>query len=287
VTAAPALEVIGLRHTYPGAKRPAVDDVTFSVASGEVFGFLGPSGAGKTTTQQCIIGLQRGWTGAIRILGRDVGDWGRELYDQVGVAFELPAGYARLTAREDLAHFAALHGTPTRDIDEVLAAVWLTDAADTLVGTFSKGMRIRLNLARALLHNPRVLFLDEPTSGLDPATARQVRALIEEERRRGTTIFLTTHDMLTADAVCDRVAFMVGGRIVAVDSPRAMRMQAGSGLVRVELRDGDGRRAERVFPLHGSQDGLAELLASGRVEAIHSTEASLDDVFVRLTGQTL
>jgi fluoroquinolone transport system ATP-binding protein len=282
-----AIDVVGLSHTYPGGKRAAVDGLTFRVAAGEVFGFLGPSGAGKTTTQQCMIGLLQGWSGSVRIFARDVGDWGRELYDQIGVAFELPAGYARLTAREDLAHFAALHGSAARDIDELLASVWLTDAAETLVGTFSKGMRIRLNLARAMLHNPHLLFLDEPTSGLDPATARQVRSVIQAERMRGTTVFLTTHDMATADAVCDRVAFMVDGRIVATDSPRALRLAAGSGLLRVEYRDEDGTQRERSFPLNGDHDGLAVVLASGRVDAVHSTEASLDDVFVQLTGRSL
>jgi fluoroquinolone transport system ATP-binding protein len=283
----PAIEVADLRHTYPGADHPAVDGLSFSVGAGEVFGFLGPSGAGKTTTQQCVIGLLDGWTGSVRIFGRDVGAWGRELYDLIGVAFELPAGYARLTAREDLAHFAALHGSPARDIDELLASVWLADAADTAVGSFSKGMRIRLNLARAMLHNPRLLFLDEPTSGLDPATARQVRALILAERDRGTSVFLTTHDMATADVVCDRVAFMVDGRIAAVDNPRALRLAAGTNQVRVEYLGDDGRRVERLFPLNGDGNGLATLMASGRVEAIHSTEASLDDVFVQLTGRTL
>lgn len=284
---APAIDVVELAHTYPGAARPAVDGVTFSVGRGEVFGFLGPSGAGKTTTQLCLIGLLEGWSGSVHVLGRDVRDWGRELYDQIGVAFELPAGYARLTAREDLIHFAALHGTPAHDIDELLASVWLNEAADTLVGTFSKGMRIRLNLARAMLHRPRLLFLDEPTSGLDPATARQVRSLIHAERERGTSVFLTTHDMATADAVCDRVAFMVDGRIAAVDSPRSLRLASGTGKVRVEYRDDHGQPTERSFPLNGDQAGLAQLLASGRVDAIHSTEASLDDVFVQLTGRTL
>ena len=287
MTAPLAIEVRELRHTYPGADHPAVDGLSFSVAAGEVFGFLGPSGAGKTTMQQCVIGLLSGWTGSVRIFGRDVREWGRELYDQIGVAFELPAGYARLTAREDLAHFAALHGTASRDVDELLASVWLSDAADAPVGTFSKGMRIRLNLARAMLHNPRLLFLDEPTSGLDPATARQVRSLIAAEQERGTSVFLTTHDMATADAVCDRVAFMVDGRIAASDSPRALRLAAGTGRIRVEYRDEAGKRLERSFPLQGEQDGLAALLASGRVEAIHSTEASLDDVFVQLTGRSL
>jgi fluoroquinolone transport system ATP-binding protein len=284
---APAIDVVGLAHTYPGASHPAVNGLTFSVARGEVFGFLGPSGAGKTTTQLCLIGLLEGWSGAVRILGRGVRDWGRDLYDQVGVAFELPAGYARLTAREDLAHFAALHGGRAHDIDELLASVWLGEAADALVGTFSKGMRIRLNLARALLHRPRLLFLDEPTSGLDPGTARQVRSLIQAERERGTSIFLTTHDMATADAVCDRVAFMVDGRIAAIDSPRSLRLASGTGRVRVEYRDDQDQRKERSFPLNGDQDGLAQLLASGRVDAIHSTEASLDDVFVQLTGRSL
>jgi fluoroquinolone transport system ATP-binding protein len=275
-----------LRYTYPGRDRPAIDGMTFEVARGEVFGFLGPSGAGKTTTQRAVIGLIEGWTGSIDVLGRPLAGWGRELYDRIGVAFELPVGYPRLTGREDLAHFAHLHRRPSHDPGELLVAVGLGDAADAPVASYSKGMRLRLNLARALLHDPDVLFLDEPTSGLDPVNAEHVRALIRAQQARGRTIFLTTHDMGTATAVCDRVAFVVDGRIALCQSPRELRLAHGRRELRVEYRT-DAGVALAVFPLDQPSAELQELLASGRVETVHTTEASLDDVFAAVTGQSL
>jgi fluoroquinolone transport system ATP-binding protein len=280
------IAVEDLRYSYPGQEKPAVDGMTFAVARGEVFGFLGPSGAGKTTTQRALIGLLEGWTGGIRILGRDLGDWGRDLYDQIGVAFELPVGYPRLSGREDLTHFAHLHRRPSRDPGELLEAVGLGDAADALVGSYSKGMRLRLNLARALLHDPEVLFLDEPTSGLDPVNAEGVRALVRSEQSRGRTVFLTTHDMGTATAVCDRVAFVVDGRIVLCESPRAMRLAYGTREVEVEYRT-DAGLARARFPFDRASSELQALFASGRVETVHTLEASLDEVFARVTGRAL
>lgn len=287
MTGEPAvIDVADLDFTYPGADRPAVHRMDFAVAPGEIFGFLGPSGAGKTTTQQIIIGLLGGWRGRVTVLGTDVRGWGRDLYDRIGVSFELPAGYARLTVREDLAHFALLHGTPPRDADELLTAVGLADAAGHAVGTLSKGMRVRLNLARALLHRPQVLFLDEPTSGLDPVTARAIRDVIARERDRGATVFLTTHDMLTADALCDRVAFVVDGHIAACDRPRTLKLTSRPRQIRVEYRDGDELR-ERTFELGRTDHALGDLLEQVDVETVHTTEASLDDVFVEVTGRRL
>lgn len=279
------IRVEDLSYTYPGAGAPALDGMTFAVQRGEVFGFLGPNGVGKTTTQRALIGLLDGWTGSIEILGRDRRAWGRDLYDRIGVAFELPAGYPRLTGRQDLVHFGHLHGCALRDVDEVLAAVDLGNAADVPIRTYSKGMRLRLNLARALLHDPEVLFLDEPTSGLDPVHAAAVRALVLAERDRGRTVFLTTHDMPTATAVCDRVAFVVAGRVVACERPRDLQLAHGQPQLRVEYRD-DGRIAAATFPVGQASPELVELLASGRVETVHTTEASLDDVFAAVTGGT-
>lgn len=281
-----AIAVRELRFTYPGADRPAVDGMEFAVGTGEIFGFLGPSGAGKTTTQQIVIGLLSGWTGSVEVLGRDVGSWGSQLYDRIGVSFELPAGYARLTVREDLLHFAELHGPPPRDLDALLDAVGLGDVADRAVGALSKGMRLRLNLVRALLHGPHVLFLDEPTSGLDPVTARRVRELIAAERERGVTVFLTTHDMHTADLLCDRVAFVVDGRIAACDAPRTFKLAGRPRQVRVEYRH-DGRLRVQDVDLDARDGTLARLLSSPDLETVHTTEASLDDVFVEVTGRPL
>lgn len=283
---APVLDVSALHYTYPGASRAAVRGMEFSVAEGEVFGFLGPSGAGKTTTQQILIGLIRRWRGSVRLFGTDRRAWGRELYDRIGVSFELPAGYTRLTVREDLQHFATLHGTRPRDLDELLSAVGLTAAADVPVGALSKGMRVRLNLARALLHQPRLLFLDEPTGGLDPVTARSIRELIARERDRGATVFLTTHDMETADMLCDRVAFVVDGHIVACDEPRALKLSHRARSLRVEYRvNGDLRT--QVFALGVPDQQLTALLSSPDVETVHTTEASLADVFADVTGRSL
>lgn len=281
-----AIRVQDLHYTYPGRTVPAVDGLSFEVQPGEVFGFLGPSGAGKTTTQRAIIGLVEGWTGDIDVLGRPRGTWGTELYDRIGVAFELPVGYPRLTGLEDLAHFAQLHGVPSRDPAELLDAVGLGEAADVAVGAYSKGMRVRLNLARALLHEPDLLFLDEPTSGLDPVNAAEVRGLIRTEQARGRTVFLTTHDMVTATAVCDRVAFVVDGRIVACESPRALQLAHGGRQVRVEYRTESGL-GTATFPLGDVPDEMLRLLASDRIETVHTTEASLDDVFAAVTGRTL
>jgi fluoroquinolone transport system ATP-binding protein len=287
VTAGPAVVVDGLRFGYPGSSRAVLDGMGFTVRRGEVFGFLGPSGAGKTTTQHAILGLVTGWQGRIEVLGRDRGDWGRELFDRIGVAFERPAGYPRLTGREDLAHFANLHRTTPRDLDDLLATVGLAAAAGLPVGTYSKGMRVRLNLARALLHQPELLFLDEPTAGLDPVNAEVVRDLIREEQRRGRTVFLTTHDMVTADQVCDRVAFVVDGRIVACDDPRTLRLQHADHQVRVEYRTAAGAVRSTTFPVADAPDELATISRAGSVETIHTTEASLADVFARVTGRAL
>jgi fluoroquinolone transport system ATP-binding protein len=282
----PVIEVRELHYTYPGTDLPAVHDMTFDVRRGEIFGFLGPSGAGKTTTQQVLIGLIRGWQGTVRLFGAAPATLGPDLYDRIGESFELPAGYTRLTVREDLAHFALLHATTPREPDELLGAVGLAGAADQAVGTLSKGMRVRLNLARALAHRPELLFLDEPTSGLDPVTARSIRDLIGAERQRGATVFLTTHDMATADALCDRVAFVVDGRIVACDAPRTLRLSAGPRRLRVEYRDGDDLRSQ-VFGVGEADPQLLRLLTSPGVETVHTTEATLDDVFVQVTGRRL
>ncbi len=280
------IRVRDLHHTYPGRDRPAVDGMSFEVRRGEVFGFLGPSGAGKTTTQHVLTGLLRGWRGNVEVLGRPLGQWGPDLYDRIGVAFELPVGWPRLTGREDLVHFGHLHDGPTQDVDDLLAEVGLADAADQPIGTWSKGMRMRLNLARALLHEPDLVFLDEPTAGLDPVNVAAVRTLVTRARDADATVFLTTHDMATATAVCDRVAFVVDGRIAACETPRSLRLAHGDPTLRVEHRTEHGL-ATSTFPLGAAPPALVALLQSGTVETVATNDATLDDVFVSVTGQRL
>ncbi|MDH4116817.1 MAG: ABC transporter ATP-binding protein [Acidimicrobiia bacterium] len=282
----PVIEVQDLSYTYPGRSLPAVDGMTFAIERGEVFGFLGPSGAGKTTTQRIITGLLHGWTGSVAILGTGIADWGRDLYDAIGVSFELPVGYPRLTVAEDLTTFSRLHRCATVGVAEALEEVGLGHVAGEPVASLSKGMRIRLNLARSMLHDPDILFFDEPTSGLDPVNTKLVREIIDRRRALGRTVFLTTHDMATASATCDRVAFVVDGTIAAQNTPRALELEHGRRFVRVEYRI-DGELAEATLPLDDSGPELQRLVSSGVIETIHTAEASLDEVFVDVTGRSL
>jgi fluoroquinolone transport system ATP-binding protein len=284
----PAIQTRAFRFRYPGTAQPVVRDLTFTVGHGEIFGFLGPSGAGKSTTQNVLIRLLDGYEGSISVLGRDLRAWDQGYYRRIGVSFESPNHYLKLTARENLRLFAGLHGGGTADPDALLDSVGLLEDGDKRVGELSKGMRGRLTLVRALLHRPELLFLDEPTAGLDPVTGRRIRQVIRDARDAGATTFLTTHDMVTADELCDRVAFLVDGRIAALDAPRALRLAHGRRVVRVETRE-DGAIASRDFDL----DGLAEdpafsaLLRAGGIETIHTLETTLEDVFVQVTGRTL
>jgi fluoroquinolone transport system ATP-binding protein len=282
------IEVSGLVFAYPGAKAPAVDDLGFSVADAEIFGFLGPNGAGKSTTQKVLTGLLRDYRGRASVLQREVRAWGSELYEQIGVGFELPVHYGRLTARENLRYFAALYRGETADPDELLEQVDLLEHADERVDRYSKGMRVRLSFARSILCRPRLLFLDEPTTGLDPLSARRIKDLILEHRARGVTVFLTTHDMATADELCDRVAFLVDGRIAMIDAPRELKVRFGEQCVRVEYRNG-GELQARDFPLEGLAEnvGFLTTLREPSLETIHTQETSLESIFIRVTGREL
>jgi fluoroquinolone transport system ATP-binding protein len=283
-----AIDARGFSFSYPGADRAAVRGIAFAVRRHEIFGFLGPSGAGKSTTQNVLIRLLDGYQGQIAVLGKNLRAWDRTYYRRIGVSFEAPNHYLKLTALENLRLFAGLHGGTTEPPEELLRRVGLYDDRDKLVAEFSKGMRGRLTLARALLHRPELLFLDEPTAGLDPVTARLVRQLIREIRDGGATIFLTTHDMGTADELCDRVAFLVDGAIAALDSPRALRLAHGRRIVRLETLH-NGSRAAREFPLDGLADNpeFVSALRAGGIETMHTLETTLEDVFVQVTGRTL
>lgn len=285
----PVIAVSELTYTYPKTTEPAVRGMDFTVAPGEIFGFLGPSGAGKSTTQKLLIGLLRGHGGRMLVWGRDPLDWGSDYYQRIGVSFELPNHYLKLTGAENLQFFASLYDGATQDPRNLLEAVGLADAADTRVGKYSKGMQMRLTFARALLNDPELIFLDEPTSGLDPVNARRVKDMILELKDGGRTVFLTTHDMATADELCDRVAFVVDGRIVALDAPTELKIARSRRLVRVEFRAPEGTLQTAEFPMDGLADDpdFHSVLRSHHVETIHSREASLDEVFVDVTGRSL
>ncbi len=241
------IRVRGLTFTYPKSSQPAVRGMDFSVGRGEIFGFLGPSGAGKSTTQKLLIGLLRGHGGEATVWGKDPLAWGPDYYQRIGVSFELPNHYQKLTGLENLRFFASLYDGETLDPMELLDAVGLADDANTRVGKYSKGMQMRLTFVRALINDPELLFLDEPTSGLDPVNARKVKNIVLDLKARGRTVFLTTHDMATADELCDRVAFVVDGQIVAMDTPTELKIARSERLVRVEYRGEGGRWRPPTF----------------------------------------
>lgn len=282
------INVTDLSYRYPKAVVDAVRGISFSVGQGEVFGFLGPSGAGKSTTQKILMGSLLGYAGSATVGGVQVGRADGSFRASIGVAFEFPCFYQKLTGMENLLLFASLYSGQKDDPRALLDRLGLGGAADRRVGEYSKGMKMRLNLARALVHRPRVLFLDEPTSGLDPANARTVRELVLERAASGAAVFLTTHDMAAADALCDRVAFLVDGRIAACDSPSALKRRYGRRAVVVE-HETPAAEALPEYPLDGLADNTAFLdeLRRPGLAGIRTLDASLDRIFLELTGKEL
>lgn len=217
----PVIEVDQLQRTFGSQK--AVDGLSFTVQAGEVFGLLGPNGAGKTTTVRLLNGILSPSAGSARVFDLDPAMQGEQIRRKTGVLTETPSLYERLSARDNLEFFATLHEIPGSDlssrVDEMLAFFELSSRAADKVETFSKGMKQRLALARALIHKPPLLFLDEPTSGLDPEAAQQVNDLIASlSRASGQTVVLATHNLVEAQRLCDRVAIMNRGRILALGS---------------------------------------------------------------------
>ena len=214
------IQVENLNFTYKKTRKKAIQEMSFDVKEGEVFGFLGPSGAGKTTTQRLIIGLLRNYHGKIEVLGKERNRWGKDYYEHIGVAFDFPNLYTKLTAKENLQLIGAYYKNECEDPDKLLERVGLLPEKDVRVENFSKGMKMRLNFVRSIMHNPRLMFFDEPTSGLDPMNAHIIKEIILEQKKANKTIFLTTHNMTVAEQLCDRVAFIVEGKIVVIGSPK-------------------------------------------------------------------
>jgi fluoroquinolone transport system ATP-binding protein len=284
------INVDNLTFAYPGTTTPAINGINFTIAEREIFGFLGPSGAGKSTTQKILIGLLKDYQGQINVMGRELHGWGQDYYEHIGVSFELPNHYLKLTARENLNYFRSLYSGETVDAMTLLEWVGLAEDADKKVAEYSKGMKIRLNVARSLLHRPKLLFLDEPTSGLDPVNARKIKDLVLEMRQQGTTVFVTTHDMSVADELCDRVAFITQGHINVVDAPSTLKKRYGKRNVRVEYLNGTQDLVQQEFPLDGLGENSAFiglLQSAQRLETIHTQETTLEKIFITVTGEEL
>jgi ABC-2 type transport system ATP-binding protein len=220
-----AIEVQNLTRNYNG--HCAVDQISFDVEPGEIFGFLGPNGAGKTTTIKMLTGQLRPTKGIGKVVGFDVVTQRQQIKPQIGVVFEHQNLYERLSARDNLTFSARLYGNNKKRINVVLDQVGLSGREREKIKRYSNGMKQRLLIARALLHEPKVLFLDEPTRGLDPGVARDIRSIIAELAMDGVTVFLTTHYMEEADRLSKRVAIIDQGKIVAMDSPENLKATHG------------------------------------------------------------
>jgi ABC-2 type transport system ATP-binding protein len=260
----------------------AVDGISLEVKAGEIFGLLGHNGAGKTTTIRMLTGRTKPTSGSARISGFDIANEQARIRPLINLVFEDANLYERLTGRDNLALFAKLYNAPVSRIEQLLDTVGLSAAADRRVKTWSTGMRQRLLIARALVNNPQVLFLDEPTRGLDPSSSRELRDLMLRLASEGTTIILTTHYMNEADELCDRVAFLSRGKVVAMDSPRELKLRLGRRSANVLL---ESRETVRV-DLDSETDAqrLKQWLGEGLVKTIHSEEGTLEDVFIAIAG---
>jgi len=301
-----AVEVEGLVRRF--GDFTAVDDISFSVAAGELFGFLGPNGAGKTTTISILCTLLRPSGGRARVAGYDVSRDRDRVRSSIGLVFQEITLDDYLTAAENLRFHAVMYGVPSNEIEPrmtpLLEMVGLAERKDQLVQQFSGGMKRRLEIARGLLHTPRVLFLDEPTIGLDPQTRLHIWDYVDELRRREqTTMFLTTHYMDEAER-CDRIAIIDAGKIVAIDTPNALKASVGADTVTLATAD-DALAATQISErLHvqpeQEPDQLVIKIADGeefvpkvfaaidvRVRSVNVRRPSLDDVFIKYTGHEM
>jgi fluoroquinolone transport system ATP-binding protein len=279
-------QIKNLVFRYPKNEEDTIKGISFEIKKGEIFGLLGPSGVGKSTTQKILIKLLTDYKGEILYKGKDLKSYGSNYFEEVGVGFEMPVHFSKLTAEENLNFFKKLYSS-TIDVDELLKRVGLYEDRKKKVSQFSKGMKVRLNFVRAMLNNPKVLFLDEPTNGLDPKNARIIKDLIKEFKEEGGTVLLTTHLMNDVDELCDRVAFMADGRIVEISTPKELKLKYGSREVDIEYRDGEGvKRATFGLDNLGENGEFLSIIKNYEIVTIHSKENTLDDIFIKVTGGT-
>jgi len=299
----PIIETFDVSRNF--GKTAAVEDVTLAVEAGEVLGFLGPNGAGKTTTIRMLAGMIAPTKGHAIVAGHRADRDVEQLHEVVGMLTQAPGLYDRLSARRNLEYFAGFYSSiePQSQVEKYLKLMGLWERRDSRVGTFSKGMKQRLALARALVHEPKVLFLDEPTAGLDPEAAGEVRQLIRTLREEGRTIFLSTHNLNEAEMLCSRVA-VIHTKLLALDTPEQLRRRFFRRQIVVQLESLDSRVTEAVknlpfvqemreegsqlvLELTESEHNRPELVkaiveAGGRVIGVSEKQYPLEDVYLRL-----
>ena len=280
------IQVENLEFQYPKSDKPTLKGLNFEISNGEIFGFLGPSGAGKSTKQKILYKILSGYKGSVLIEGKNITEWGSSYLEKIGVGFELPNHYLKLTGKENMDLFASFYkNNKSKTCTDLFEKFDLQDAINKPVEAYSKGMKIRLNFIRAIQHNPDILFFDEPTSGLDPVNAHKIKQHILDLKSQGKTIFITTHSMDTADQLCDRVSFIVDGNLQATDTPKNLKSKYGKDAVKVELQNGN--TAEFLLNNLGKNIAFLNFINQDEVKKIHTLEATLEEVFIKITGKTL
>jgi fluoroquinolone transport system ATP-binding protein len=279
-----AFKVKDLQFTYPKNEKATIKGISFEVEEGKIFGLLGPSGAGKSTTQKILTKLLDNYSGSITYFGKDLKAYQKEFYEEVGVGFEMPVHFNKLTAMENLQYFAGLY---KKNIDyvDLLTKVGLFEARNQNVGEYSKGMKVRLNFVRAMLNDPKMVYLDEPTAGLDPKNAKILKDLILGYKKQGKTIFITTHLMGDVEQLCDHVVFITNGKISETSTVRDLKMKYGKKEVKIEYAEAS-KIQEVTFPLQniGKNEEFLKLLGTKTIDTIHSGETTLEDIFIKVTG---
>ena len=279
-------KVKNLLFKYPKNQENTIKGIDFEIKQGEIFGFLGPSGAGKTTTQKILVKLLNYDEGEIFFDEKDLKNFNDAFYEEIGVCFEMPISFSKLTAMENLEFFQKLYKNHA-EIQPLMERLGLWEDRNKLVGEYSKGMKIRLNLVRALLNKPKMLFLDEPTNGLDPKNSRIVKDIIREFAHNGGMVFLTSHIMSDVDELCDRVAFITDGKITEIDSPRNLKIKYGKRTVTIEYKE-NNQTQSRIFEMNEIKSNeFIQLLQEKEIETIHSGETTLEEIFIQVTGVKL
>ncbi|MBU9714788.1 ABC transporter ATP-binding protein [Evansella tamaricis] len=282
------IQVKDLFFTYPGNTEPTIKNVNVTIPTGEIFGFLGPSGAGKSTLQKILIGVLKGYQGSVSVLHQDVNKATTDFYNTLGVAFETPNFYQKFTAKENLQFFQSFYEKEGESIEKLMEKVGLGDVLETRVSDFSKGMKMRLNVVRAFLHDPELIFLDEPTSGLDPLNVQKVRELIVQMKEAGKTIILNTHNMNVAEILCDRVAFIVDGEVKLIDSPDHLKNSYSQKEITVVFKEkGIEKQASFEMKHLGTQLEFQKILQQDQLVRINTNEKTLEDIFIEVTGRKL
>lgn len=281
------IRVNDLVYSYEKGQSNAIKNISFEIEKGEIFGFLGPSGAGKTTTQKLIIGMLRNYSGSIRVMDKERKKWSGDFFENIGVSFDFPNLYNNMTGYENLRLIDSYYKNKSENILDLIDYIGLTKDKDRKIKEYSKGMKMRLNFIRSIMNNPKILFLDEPTSGLDPVNAKIVKDKIIDMKNKGCTIFLTTHNMNVATELCDRVAFINEGKLLEVNKPKNLMLQYGKSLLEVEYLDGSYSKKVKLALDDLDNEKFYSIIKTKKVITMHTKEATLEDIFIKLSEREL